>query len=167
MNRPGPTVDAAAPWSGQEGWHVARWGVLGWVETALKSVGITVGVIAAATGGAFAVPATGRIAYWAVVAVAVGYLVAVFDRWADKEIVAMGFLVAMLVGHWTMVYAMGRPDGAVGAVRLFATMMLTGDVVKIVYFATSGARVRGLPPMVPIVMTSILVAVYALVIAIA
>ena len=49
-------------------------------------------------------------------------------------------------------------------VQVFAGLMLLGDVVKIGYFASTGARVRGLPPLVPMMMTGTLVVSYLLVV---
>ena len=160
-----PSADGSAgtrrPWSGQSGWHVADWGWWGWAETAIKLVAIVVAMVAAVDAGAWSVPDGHRLSYWLLVAVAVGYIGTVVDRLQDREVVAMVFVGAMVVGHWSLVFAMGRPDWAAMTVRAFVGLMLVGDLVKVGFFVVSGARVRGLPRAVPVVMTAGLVAVYA------
>ena len=156
----GTTERAQPPWSGQRWWHIADWGPWGWAETAIKLVAIAVAVIAAAGGAALAIPDHHRLTYWILFAVAVGYLFTVLDRLQDREIVAMAFVAAMIVGHWAMVLVMGRDDWPAGIVRAFAGLMLVGDLVKIGYFTVTGARVREFPRAVPIVMTAALAGCY-------
>ncbi len=150
------------PWSGQSGWHVADWGPWGWAETVVKLVAIVVAVGAAIDDGATALSSGHRLSYWLLFAVAVGYIGSIFDRLTDKEIVSMGFVVLMLIGHWCAVYAMGRADFPSGTVRLFAGLMLVGDVIKLGFFATTKASVRGLPWTIPFAMTSTLAVAYAI-----
>lgn len=152
--------DVAPPWSGQSGWHLAQWGLWGWAETLPKLIAIVAAVIAALAGGAWNVPDNHQLSFWLLVVVAMGYVGTIADRWIDKEIFAMSFVVLMLIGHWSLVYAMGQPEWPSGRVRLFAGLMLAGDVVKIGYFATTRARVRGLSPVIPILMTSVLATAY-------
>lgn len=154
-----------APWSGRDGWHVADWGPWGWAETAVKLVAITIAVVAALADARAAVPADHRLTYWLVVAAAVGYLFAVVDRLQDREIVAMGFVFAMIVGHWALVLAMGRSaddngDWPATVVRSVLGLLLLGDLIKIGYFVATGAQVRDLPRFLPIVMTSSLALLY-------
>lgn len=156
-------TDAAAPWSGQQGWHVANWGPLGLAETTVKAVAILIALVAVTGGGALAVPQGRSLPYWLLVIVAVGYVVAIADRLVDREITAVVFVVAMVVGHGAIVYAAGGSNWPAGAVQLFAGLMLLGDLVKIAYFATTGARVRGLAPVVPMVMTGTLACAYLLI----
>ncbi len=154
-------TDLSPPWSGQTEWHRARWGWWGWAETAPKLVAILLAIGAAiAGGGAWSVPSSHRLSFWLLTAAALGYVFAAYDRWLDKEIVAMGFVVLMIAGHWAMVFVMGRSDWPGSLVQLFAGFMLLGDLIKIGYFATTKARVKGMSPAVPIAMTSVLAAAY-------
>jgi hypothetical protein len=148
------------PWSGQTGWHVARWGAWGWTETAIKLVAILVAVRAAGAGGSWSLPGEHRLAFWCLLGVGAGYVVAIADRWIDREIVAMVFVLAMVAGHGALVHAMGGADWPAGPVRTFAGLMLLGDLVKIATFVRTGARVRKLPRPVPIVMTGVLASIY-------
>jgi hypothetical protein len=154
-------TETTTPWSGQREWHVANWGPWGWAETAVKLVAIVVAISAALGGGAFSIPDDHRLSYWILVAVAAGYVLAIGDRLLDREIVALGFLAANLVGHWSMVYVMGSDDWPTSLVRAFAGLMLLGDLIKIGYFVVTRQRVRNLPPTVPIAMTGTLVVAYA------
>ncbi len=157
-----------SPWSEQTtGWHVARWGRLGWAETVVKglALAIAVGVAVArlvdgGRGDGWQIPSDHRLPFWLLVAIAVGYLFTVIDRWADREVVAMAFVVAMVAGHWSLVWVMGLTPWPSATVRVFATLMAVGELIKIAYFATSGARVRDLPRAVPFVMTGALAVVY-------
>ena len=153
----------SAPWSGQRTWHVARWGVLGWAETLVKLVGIVLAIGAALRGGAWAFSSTHPLAHGLLLAITVGYVVAILDRWTDKEIVAMVFVLAMVLGHVAMAYASGRSDWPGVTLRLFAASMLAGDLLKLAWFAKTGARVRDLPRPVPFVMTGVLAALYVVV----
>ena len=152
-----------APWSGQTGWHVADWGPWGWSETVVKLIGIIVAFAAAIDEGAFGVPSSNRLAYWLLVAAGVGYVAAIADRYVDREVVAFAFIVATVLGHVAIVYAMGRADWPSTPVRAFASLMLVGDLIKIGFFATTRASVRGIPWTVPLAMTSALAIAYLIV----
>ncbi len=170
--RPTPDPGTQAPWSGQTGWHLAAWGTLGWTETVLKGFGIAVALVAALGGGGVAIAEGHAVAHWLLIATAVGYVAAVTDRLQDREITAMVFVAAMIVGHGAMAWAAGADGGNPdawprGAVVLFALAMAAGDAVKIAYFLTTGARVRDLPRWLPIVMTATLLAVYLVIAALA
>lgn len=153
--------ERTAPWSQpQPRWHLADWGWWGWTETAVKLVAIGTALTAAADGGAWAVPATHRFPFVVLVAIATGYLGTVIDRFLDREVLAMVFVVAMLIGHWALVFAMGQTEWPATSVRVFTGLMLLGDLVKLGFFVTTRTRVRQLPRLVPIAMTGVLAAAY-------
>jgi hypothetical protein len=52
----------------------------------------------------------------------------------------------MVVGHVCMTIALARDDGLGGALITFSALMLVGDLVKLAFLATTGFRVRDLPP---------------------
>jgi hypothetical protein len=155
------------PWTGQTGWHRAAWNALGWTETGVKLIAIAVAVTAAAAGGNWRVPASHAPPFWLITAVAIGYVGTVMDRWMDREIVAVLFVVLVLSGHWSLVYAMGGPTWPAAAVRWFTGCMAIGDAVKVLYFLRTGARVRNLPHSVPIMMSAALAVTYAVAFAVA
>lgn len=150
-----------APWTGQTGWHIANWGPWGWAETIVKLAGIAVALAAALEEGAAATPATHRVPYWILLAVAVGYVGTVINRLIDRELIAIGFVLLVLLGHWSMAYAMGRPGWPTSSVRTFAALMLVGDLIKIGYFVTTRTRVRTMPWTIPTALTGALVVAYA------
>lgn len=130
-------------------WRVGDWGALGWLETALKWAGAVVGVGALVT--ALGEPVDGasgvRLAQVVVLGVlSAGLLAALADRWLEREVIGMAFIPAMLAGHVCMTVALARDDGLGSLLVAFAALMLAGDLVKLVFLATSGFRVRDVPP---------------------
>lgn len=132
-------------------WHVARWGPLGWAETALKSAGVVVGVGAIVVAlGEPADWASGiRLAQVAILALlCLGLLAAIADRLIEREIVGVLFIVAMNVGHLCMAFALARSDEVGGLLVAFCALMAAGDLVKLVFLRTTGFRVRDIAPAV-------------------
>lgn len=128
-------------------WHVARWSGLAWAETALKSLGVGVGIAALLT--ALDVPADGaggaRLAAVVILVVlSLGLVAAIADRVADREVVGVVFILAMNAGHWCMTVALMR-DAVAGLLLAFAALMLAGDLVKLAFLARSGFTVRTVP----------------------
>lgn len=129
-------------------WHVGDWGPLGWLETVLKVAGIGVGVAAliSATGRSADGPEGARLAEVIVLGLlALGLVAAIADRYADREIVGMVFILGMNVGHIAMLIALARDADVGGFLVAFALLMLAGDLVKLVFLATTGFTVRSVP----------------------
>ena len=129
-------------------WHVSDWGPLGWLETALKACGIGVGIAAliTASGRAAEGPGGARLAEMIVLGLlCLGLLAAIADRYADREIVGMVFILGMNVGHIAMLIALARDADVGGFLVAFALLMLAGDLVKLVFLATTGFTVRAVP----------------------
>lgn len=129
-------------------WHVGEWGPLGWLETVLKTAGIGVGVAAlvSATTRSADGPGGARLAEVVVLGVlCLGLLAALADRYADREIVGMVFIAGMNVGHIAMLIALARDAHVGGFLVAFALLMLAGDLVKLVFLATTGFTVRSVP----------------------
>ena len=134
---------------GPPAWHVADWGPLGWLETALKTAGMLVGVgaLVASAGHPADAPGGARLAEVVVLAVlCLGLLAAIADRYAQREVVGMAFVIGMNAGHLAMLIALLRYGGLDGALVAFSLLMLAGDLVKLVFLATTGFRVRSVPP---------------------
>jgi hypothetical protein len=135
----------------RRGWHVARWGPLGWLETVLKLGGVVVGVAAlsASLDGAADGPSGARLAQVLILGLlSVGLVAAIADRIADREVVGLVFILAMNVGHWCMTVALARDGDLGGYVVAFGALMLAGDLVKLVFLRTTGFRVRDISPTV-------------------
>lgn len=151
----------AAPWSGQAGWHVAHWGSLGWAETAVKGLALTPVIIEAVArpvasdaGLGWSVPSDHRLPFWMIVLVAAGYVGTLVDRVVDREIISLVFVIVTLIGYWSVVWLAGLPPWPASLIRWFAVLVAVGEVLKVAYFVTTGARVRRLPRSLPIAMTS-------------
>jgi hypothetical protein len=145
-------------------WHVAQWPPLAWLETALKLVAIAIGIVALAqalAGGAFVLPDGLRRAQLIILAfLSLGLVAAIFDRIAEREIVAMVFVLLNNLGHWGMVVALVSVPGPGTLLVAFVTLMLAGDLVKLVFLRVHGFTVRDMPPAVLYGLTSIYVASY-------
>jgi hypothetical protein len=131
-------------------WHVDSWPALAWLETAVKLVALGVGVDALlrATGGSPDFGA-GRIAQIVILALlCLGLVAAIADRLANREIVAMIFVVLNNIGHLAMLAALIVHTDTDGHLVLFASLMLAGDLIKLVFLATSGFTVRDVSPTV-------------------
>lgn len=155
---------------GRTAWHVGEWGRLGWLETALKTGGVGVGIasLIAAAGHSGDGPGGARLAQVIVLAVlCLGLLAAIADRFADREIVGMAFIVAMNAGHLAMLGALLRYGGLDGALVAFACLMLAGDLVKLVFLRTTGFTVRSVPPVAVYGLTGTYVVGYLALIALA
>jgi uncharacterized membrane protein YidH (DUF202 family) len=150
-------------------WHVASWPALAWLETAVKLVALGVGVDAfVRAGGGSPDFGAGRVAQIAILGVlCLGLLAAIVDRLANREIVAMGFVVLNNLGHLAMLTALVMHAGTDGHLVLFASLMLAGDIIKIVFLKTSNFTVRDTPAAVLFGLTSAYVVGYAALIALA
>ena len=117
-------------------WYVGDWPPLAWAETVLKLAAIVFGIVAfvqAVSAGAFSLPSGPRLAQFLVLAfLSLGLLVATFDRLAEREIVAMIFVILNNLGHWGMVVALAAEPGPGWMLTAFAALMLVGDLVKFV-----------------------------------
>ena len=132
-------------------WHVGEWGALGWAETVLKTTGCAVAVVALldSLGRPAEGPEGWRLAQVLLLAVlSVALVAAVADRLAEREIVGMVFIPVAVAGHVAMTLALLRDADAGGALVAFAVLLLAGDLTKLGFLATSGFRVRDLPPAV-------------------
>ncbi len=159
------TNDAIHPASKE--WHVARWPLLAWLETAIKLGAIAVGVVAlvqALSRGSFGLPGGLRLVQLIVLAVlSLGLLAAIFDRLAEREVVAMVFVLLNNLGHWGMVVALVTTAGPGSLLPIFAGLMLLGDAVKLVFLRVHDFQVRDTPQTVLYGLTSIYVVGYLVV----
>ena len=146
-------------------WHIAKWPPLAWLETIIKLValiiGISVGVTALAVGE-FALPTGTRLAQFIILIIlSLGLIMAIFDRIADREIIAMIFVVLNNLGHWGMVLGL-----AAGSEWLlwFASFMLLGDLVKLLFIRVNRFTVRDFTPRILYALTVFHLGGYALLI---
>ncbi len=132
-------------------WHTAHWPALAWLETGLKlpAFGIGLGALLAAGDRPWAIP-TGLVLAQGLVllALSLGLLAAVYDRWLDRERIALGFVALNNLGHWGLLLALLRPPLAPGLLATFAGLMLAGDLAKLAFLRRHRFRVRDVPPRV-------------------
>ncbi|MFC2046385.1 hypothetical protein ACFLTC_02555 [Chloroflexota bacterium] len=150
-----------------KGWHVAHWPPLAWLETVIKLAAIIIGIVAlvqAVSGGTIGLPGGIRLAQWIVMVVlSLGLVVALGDRLAEREIVAMAFLILNNLGHWGMVIALAAEPGPDWMLPAFAALMLLGDLVKLVFLKVHDFTVRDTPKAALYGLTSVYVAGYLLI----
>ena len=116
-------------------WHVAKWPPLAWLETLIKLVALGIGMgtaVSALANANFALPNGLRLGQFILLIIlSLGLVAAIFDRLADREIIAMVFVILNNLGHWGMVLAQSAATDLGNAIWLFAGLMVLGDLVKI------------------------------------
>ncbi len=148
-------------------WHVARWPPLAWLETGIKLLALGIGVgtaVAALAEPTFAFPSGLRLVQFIILIIlSLGLVAAIFDRLADRELIAMGFVVLNNLGHWGMVLALATTSNLGRTVWLFAALMLLGDLVKIWFIKTANFTVRDFPQRTLYILTGMYVVGYTLI----
>jgi hypothetical protein len=120
-----------------EGWHVAKWSTLAWIETIVKAIAILIGVVALVNSfhGSFEFPTGSRLVQFIVLGIlSLGLIAAIFDRLSRREIVSMVFVVFNNLGHWGMLVALAFIPGPGTFLVYFSALMLVGDLVKLASF---------------------------------
>lgn len=155
----------------RKAWHVASWPPLAWLETVLKLAAIVLGVAAlvqALSGGTFAFPGGLRLVQFFVLGLlSLGLVAAILDRLAEREIVAMVFVLLNNLGHWGMVAALAFEPGPGWLLVAFAGLMLAGDLVKLAFLKVHGFTVRDTPRAMLFGLTSAYVVGYLIILLLA
>jgi hypothetical protein len=134
-----------------QAWHVGDYGPLGWVETAVKALAFACAYVAFAHAldRSLHAPTGIRVAELVLLGIAeVGLVAAIGDRLIEREAIAMGFVLLNNAAHVGMLYALLAVPGPGGLVSLFCGLMLTGELVKIVWLRTTEFTVREVAPLV-------------------
>jgi len=132
-------------------WHLARWPALAWLETFLKlgACGLALGAAVGAWGRPWVFPSGLALAQWLVLLVlSLGLLAAIYDRWLDRERIALGFVAINNLGHWGLLLTPLWPPPAPGILAAFASLMLAGELVKLAFLRRHRFRVRDVPPRI-------------------
>jgi hypothetical protein len=150
-------------------WHVAQWHPLAWVETAVKVAAHVIALVAlgrALQRGGWTWPGGGQLAQLVVLIVlSLGLVAAIFDRLAEREIIAMIFVLLNNLAHWGMVVALTIPPGPGSLLTYFAALMLIGDLVKLRFLAVTDFTVRDTPRSVLYGLTLFYVVGYVVILA--
>jgi len=153
--------------SPQKSWHMGHWPALAWLETVIKLAALVIGIMATVQALAvseLAFPQGIRLVQFVILVIlAVGLLAAIFDRLADREIVAMVFVVINNLGHWGMVLAMTAVSTPTTTLPLFAGLMLLGDLVKLWFIRAHQFTVRDYGQKVLVGLTAVYITGYALI----
>ena len=146
-------------------WHIAKWPALAWLETIIKLVALIIGISAgmnALVGGEFAFPTGAKLVQFIILIIlSLGLVTAIFDRIADREIIAMIFVVLNNLGHWGMVLGLAA---ASEHLLWFASFMLLGDLVKLLFIRVNHFTARDFSPRILYALTLFYVGGYALLI---
>lgn len=152
-------------------WHIANWSALGWIETGIKLVAFVAAILAlfnALSSGTFSPPTGARLIQVIVLVVlALGLTAGIFDRYSQREIIAMIFIIINNVAHWGMVYALFTSPGPGSLLLIFAGLMLLGDLVKIYWLRVSGYTQGGYPQSVLYGLTGTFVVGYLIILVLA
>jgi len=133
------------------GWHVGGYGLLGWVETAIKAAAFICAYIAFAHAldRHLHSPGAVRVAELVLLGTAeLGLIAAIGDRLIERELIAVGFVVFNNVAHLGMLYALLATPGPGGLLSLFCAFMLGGELTKLGWLRSTGFTVRKAAPLV-------------------
>ena len=125
-----------------KGWHIAQWGVLGWLETASKELGIGLGIILflqtiRSESLTFAdVEFTISAGILALLTLFAGVVVII--RVTQREVFSLIYSITNALGHVAMFYyVIHTPDNTLAPI-LFALAYVIGELVKQRYLLTTG-----------------------------
>ena len=117
-------------------WHIYNWTFLGWTETGVKSIAIMIGMWAyylSRNSQVWFLPSGNRLIQWTILGIlSLGIFFAIFNRWKNKEIASMIFVLFNNLGHWGMFLALIRNTGWF-LLPYFALLMMLGDLIKILF----------------------------------
>jgi hypothetical protein len=144
-------------------WYIGNWTGLGWLETVIKGAAFVVAFYALTQIPTGSSPALNLIVIL-LGFITLAYLAAIFDRWLEKEIIALVFVFINVAAHAAMTWSVA--NGSIPIYWLgvaFALLMLIGDLVKIVFLIDTTFTVRGVPTRILVGMTAGLVVAYGII----
>lgn len=132
----------------EKGWHVANWGLWGWIETALKLVTAGAGILAFLTSPSDApLQLSGNPEQMPILLIAGGLIgltgMAIF-RVMQREIISIAFAISLWLGHVAMLIALLRLHGASPYGIVFALFYILGELAKQRFLAGTGYTEGGL-----------------------
>ncbi|MBK9124180.1 MAG: hypothetical protein IPM16_13830 [Chloroflexi bacterium] len=130
-----------------QGWHVANWGLYGWIETALKGIALIIGLAAALSTPDAPLMLDGHprlLAVLLLIGLSLGTLVQVTFRVIQREVISILFAVLNTGGHFGLVLALLRDPALQIAPLLFCGFYLLGELAKQRFLRTTGYVEGGL-----------------------
>lgn len=152
------------------GWYSARWTPLAWLEIVIKFGGITIGMIAGAltlANFAFIVPES-IVRFFQILilfVMSLGLLAGIVDRYLDREIGAMFFVILNNLGHWGMVISLVAANMGMPILAVFCFVMILGDLVKLRFLRITNVTIRNIPRSFLSGLTGLYILGYSLIIA--
>lgn len=153
----------------ERSWRVDRWPPLSWAETIVKlaAFGVAYTAFASAVGRSAEAQAwDARLIAQAVIlgVLALGLVVAIWDRWRRREVASMAFVLLNNAAHWGLLASLLRTERAHLWLVSFAALMWVGDAVKILSFYAGPFPVRDLSRATGTALTGVYVAGYTAII---
>ncbi len=147
-------------------WHIGTWPVLAWAETLVKSVALIIGCIVlinVVTANRWMWPSgTGLIQVIVQLILVLGLVVAIFDRFIEREIISMIFVIPNNIAHWGILLALLSVSKPNTLVTTFFVLMLIGDLIKLIFLKVHNFTVRDTPRSVLYGLTLIYVVGYTI-----
>ncbi|MDD2353359.1 MAG: hypothetical protein PHX56_07390 [Atribacterota bacterium] len=147
-------------------WYIHNWTFLGWVETIIKTIAIIIGILSfylSFDSQDWVIPSGVQLVQLLVLGLlSLGIFFAIFNRWKNKEIISMFFVILNNIGHWGMFLSLLRDTGWF-YLPYFALLMMLGDLVKILFLKQTGYTERNILPSLFIYATLVFVIGYGLI----
>jgi hypothetical protein len=151
---------------GSEGWYIAKWSPLAWLETLIKFIAILIGIAALAnalSNGTFELPSGLRLVQFVVLGIlCLGLVAAIFDRLSRREIVSMVFVLFNNLGHWGLLIALAFVPRPAALLVYFSVLMVGGDLVKLASFKADNFTQSGVSPATLYALTGFYIVGYAI-----
>lgn len=151
------------------GWYLAKMNRLEWLETVFKLSAVGCGIAAFATG--FSLDELSISGGWRLLQVivlgiiSIGLLGAIWERFGQQEIGAMLFVLLNVLGHWGLLLALFGDLENSSLVIAFSSLMITGEITKFTFFATSSFTIRGSPRTLVLAVVFMFMAAYSVILA--
>ena len=131
-----------------QGWHVANWGLWGWIETGLKLVGIAAGILAFFNSSSVSTLTIGGNPHLAaVILLALLTLLTIgviFIRIRQQEVISVIYAILSFLGHAGLLIALLRlPDQTTYAI-IFGVFFALGELAKQRFLTISGYTENGM-----------------------
>ncbi len=147
-------------------WYFYNWTFLGWLETGIKAVALIIGMWAfylSHVSQIWMIPSRLQLVQWIVLGLlSLGIFIAIYNRWQNKEIVSMIFVLFSNLGHWGMFLALTRNTGW-AILPLFALLMMLGDSIKVIFLKQQHYTEKNIHPNIFIKVTLMFVLGYGLI----
>lgn len=146
-------------------WHIANWGVLGWLETGFKTLSIIIGFIAfsqtTTTGSIQILDIPHGITIGILALMTLFVAIIILLRFSQREIISILFAIANTLGHAGILYfVIYMPTNSV-LPFVFGIGYVLGELVKQRFLTTTGYTEMGQDTAQMLMLSRGLMVVYA------